>query len=314
MDGSCTYILHGNADNTTFKIVSRDLQTGVQHTYKLSGDYSCVSLSPSGTQVSYIAPSGRLIVENLITGTHRVLVQEPSADYTSVPGLPGFPVFGGIDCGAWISEDVLLLHRFTGPFPTNIINSELPPNTTTLALLRQGTLVDTAGASLTIQALSGDAAYVLLAGPTYGNWKLAQVSAFTSFAAARPISCAGIHCGLFGFVPHSHEVYGYQYGLFPGDYKRLVFVDPKSLAAQLGPIGLPANTVITSYRDPAISTQANLAVIQWGGTPDDAIVVYEYQEGLSGNQHYYAATSLRSGEVDWLTDASSSDALIGWFP
>ena len=309
-----------NVISTTFTIGSLDLQTGTKHTYQVSGDdlsYQCVSWSPSGTQVSYVSQGG-IIVENLNTGAKRVLVQEPSALYNVGT------VFGGIDCGNWISDDILLFHRYVGSMPDTITfgsegsRVEVPANTTTLAFLRDGTFVDTKGISLSlaVSALSQDGKYVLLTDSKDGSKKLAKVSDFTSFKGIRPISCVGVHCIILGFVPQSDEVFGYQYD--PSDLwpfitiKGLEFVDPQSLAVQLGPTGKPANATSkgTLNASEAFLLAPDLVVIQWGGTPDNVIVVYEYSD-TSMNQYYYAVSSIPSGEVDWLTDVSLGD-LLAW--
>lgn len=301
-----------NPESTTFEIVLQDLQTGAKHTYQLSGDKdssSCVSWSPSGTQVSYNSGHA-IILENLTSGASQVLVQEPSQNYALFGVPPGQPYFGAIDCGAWISDDIMLFHRFTGDFPTEISTEsapELAANTTTLALLHNGTFVDSTGASLEVSTLSQDGKYVLLTDTKDNSWNLAKVSDFTSFKAVRPITCT--NCTLLGFVPHSDQVFGYQYDSSSMAYKGLVFVNPQDLTAQLGPSGLPAGTNIRTT-----GPTGNLEVIQWGGTPDNAIVVYEYAD-TSKNQDYYAVSSLQSGEVDWLIDAKTgSIQLLAWIP
>jgi hypothetical protein len=42
-----------------------------------------------------------------------------------------------------------------------------------------------------------------------------------------------------------------------------------------------------------------------GDTPDNAIVLYEYVD-TSKNQDFYAVTSIHTGEVDWVIDASTA--------
>jgi hypothetical protein len=296
------YQVVAGSDSTSFQIVSQELQSGIKHSYQISGDYNneCVSWSPGGTQVSFVRQNG-LIVENLITGNLRVLVEEPSGFY-------GSSYYSGkIDCGSWISDDALLFYRFTGTLPQNITlpnTPELDSNTTTLAHLREGTLVDTAGTSGAIQALSDDGAYVLFA--VTGSFELVKASDF-SLSVVHPISCQDKDCTMIGFVPHSNEVFGYQNDL-SGSYLSLVFANPQSLSAQFGPTGLPAFA----------GDVADLEVIRWGGSPD-VIVVYEFKNS-SENQDYLAVTSLQSGEVNYLADASIvnptglTGSLLGWIP